>query len=421
MRGWGWLFAMAVLVSVLALALSGRVHLNLADWRERGAERLRVAASWLAEAPAAVLPTVILPPTPTPTASATATPTPTPTSPATQTPTPLPTASPTPSPGPTSAYSSYKVRSGDTPASIALGFGITADELMAANNIVNPSALQVGQVLVIPVPATATATSTPTITPTPVPATSPTSEPGTATTPTASRQPEATGTPTPRLAVTATDIAVAASPMSTYKVRAGDTITGIAAQLGVTIQALMAANSIDEGALLHIGQVLQVPALGEVPPPPATSTPQPPPTSTPPPTETPTVAMKFDAPVLVNPAENQRYSGGDGAQIELRWESVGALAEDEEYVVYVGAVRGDGDTDWIQTEPQQQALQSLSWWVPPAMRKLGHQESGWTYVWYVQVEQVLRDASGEVVRDESGRVIGQPISARSDVRHFSWQ
>ena len=421
MRGWGWLFAIAILVSALALVLSGRVHLNLASWRERGAERLRVAASWLAEAPSSVLPTVILPPTATPTASATSTPTPTPTSPATQTPTPLPTASPTPSADPTPTYSSYKVRSGDTPASIALGFGITAEELMAANNIVDPSALQVGQVLVIPVPATATATPTLTITAAPVLATSPTSELGTAATLTAGQEPGATETLTPRPTVIPTAVAVAAALESTYKVRAGDTISAIAAQLGVTAQALMAANGIDDPRLLRVGQVLQIPAPGGVAPPQVTATPQPPPTSTPLPAETSAVAMRFGAPVLVNPEDNRSYSGGDEAAIELIWESVGALAEDEEYVVYVGVVREDGETDWIQTEPQQQALQSMSWWVPTWMREHAHQESGGTFVWYVQVEQVLRDGSGEVVRDESGGVSGQPISLRSDMRHFSWR
>jgi len=44
----------------------------------------------------------------------------------------------------------YTVQEGDSPASIAAQYGITADELMAANGITDPASLQVGQVLTIP-------------------------------------------------------------------------------------------------------------------------------------------------------------------------------------------------------------------------------------------------------------------------------
>jgi LysM repeat protein len=271
------------------------------------------------------------------------------------------------------------------------------------------------------VPATATATPTPTSTPSPEPATSSTVQSDAAASPTAGQQPVATSTATPRPTAEPTAIAVAAAQEGTYKVRAGDTLSAIAARLGVTAEALIVANDIDDPTLLRVGQVLQIPTPGEVAVPQATATPQPPPTSTPPPTEVPTVAMRFAAPVLVNPAENTPYSGGEETRIELTWESVGTLAEDEEYVVYVGVVRGDGETDWIQTEPQHQALQGLSWRVEAWMHALGDQGSGRTFVWYVQVEQVLRDGSGEVVRDESGGARRQPISPRSEMRRFSWQ
>lgn len=81
---------------------------------------------------------------------------------ATATPTPPPaTTAPgaTPAPG---AATTYTVRAGDTLASIAARFGLTVDELAAANNIRDPNTIAVGQVLTIPKKG-------PTPTPTPLP------------------------------------------------------------------------------------------------------------------------------------------------------------------------------------------------------------------------------------------------------------
>ncbi len=57
-----------------------------------------------------------------------------------------PTAEPTSDAG----GETYTVQEGDSPASIAAQYGITADELMTANGITDPASLQVGQVLTIP-------------------------------------------------------------------------------------------------------------------------------------------------------------------------------------------------------------------------------------------------------------------------------
>ena len=68
-------------------------------------------------------------------------------------PTPVPTATvrPTPSitPYPTAAL--YTVEQGDTLAKIALQFGVTVDEILQLNNIVNRNAIAVGDKLKIPV------------------------------------------------------------------------------------------------------------------------------------------------------------------------------------------------------------------------------------------------------------------------------
>ena len=69
--------------------------------------------------------------------------------------TPAPTSAPpaaTEEPPPPSSGDVYVVQEGDIPETIAAQFGITADELMAANGITDPSSLQIGQELIIPQP-----------------------------------------------------------------------------------------------------------------------------------------------------------------------------------------------------------------------------------------------------------------------------
>ena len=83
-------------------------------------------------------------PSSAPTTAPTAAPTPVPTAVATALPTPVPT--PTVAP----AQQTYVVAANDTLTSIAARFGVTVQALMAANNLADPNALSIGQVLVIP-------------------------------------------------------------------------------------------------------------------------------------------------------------------------------------------------------------------------------------------------------------------------------
>jgi lipoprotein NlpD len=71
--------------------------------------------------------------------------------PPTAIPTPAPAAA-APTPSPTVGEQSYIVKPGDNPASIAQQFRIRTEDLMAANNINDPSKLQIGQTLKIPPP-----------------------------------------------------------------------------------------------------------------------------------------------------------------------------------------------------------------------------------------------------------------------------
>ncbi len=162
----------------------------------------------------------------------------------------------------------YTVKSGDSPSAIAEKFGITADELMAANGITDPASLHPGQVLTIPggdsTPAGGDAT----------PASG-------GETPTAT--PRGGRTPEPTAATRNTPPAGG----GTYTVQSGDTASDIAARFGLTVEELAALNHTTVDALrsLSVGDTLVVPS--GAPAPASTPTQAPPaPTDTPPPADT---------------------------------------------------------------------------------------------------------------------------------------
>lgn len=135
----------------------------------------------------------------------------------------------------------YTVQSGDSPSSIAERFRTTAEAIMEANGITDPTGLYVGQVLVIPGAA---------VEPDGTPA--PTAEPA----PTLEPQPEPTEEPEP-------EPTVAPEPPAegtVYIVQEGDIPETIAAQFGISAEELMAANGITDPTSLQIGQELIIPA-----------------------------------------------------------------------------------------------------------------------------------------------------------------
>jgi LysM repeat protein len=69
----------------------------------------------------------------------------------------------TPQPEPASAATAYTVRPGDTLLGIALERGVSVEQMRAANPNIDPLALQVGQVLLIPEPGTPVAAALPPI------------------------------------------------------------------------------------------------------------------------------------------------------------------------------------------------------------------------------------------------------------------
>ena len=147
-------------------------------------------------------------------------------------PSPAPTTpapSPSPAPGGHIGSRSYTVRSGDTLSGIAARHGVSLSALTAANpQIRNPNLIHPGQKISIP------------------------GQGGSA--------------PAP-------------APSSSYTVRSGDTLSGIATRHGVSLSALTAANpQIRNPNLIHPGQKINIPGGGKSSPPvqgPGPSTPTP--------------------------------------------------------------------------------------------------------------------------------------------------
>jgi sulfatase modifying factor 1 len=116
----------------------------------------------------------------------------------------------------------YVVQEGDTLSEIAKEFGVAAEALQEVNAISDPKRLRIGQELVIP-----------------------------------QRQVEAT--------VTSTSISPTNAPM-VHVVQEGDTLSEIAKQYGVTVEALQEVNAISDPKRLQIGQELIIPQGGTTTP-----------------------------------------------------------------------------------------------------------------------------------------------------------
>ena len=142
-------------------------------------------------------------------------------------------------PRPSTNGNTYVVQDGDNPSSIAAQFDISVEELMSANGITDPTGLHVGDELVIPGSNVLGEEATP--------------RPSATTA-------RAEATPTPR---PAQPTATPSSGQQTYTVQDGDYPESIAAQFGITADALMAANGITDPASLQVGQVLIIPEAAQ--------------------------------------------------------------------------------------------------------------------------------------------------------------
>lgn len=257
----------------------------------------------------------------------------------------------------------YVVKRGDTVEKIAAQYGVSRQDLMAANAMSN-DLLQVDQKLTIPAG--------------PMP-----------------RGPDGKIIPTPT--------ATPKSGLFKVLVREGDTIESIAKRMGSSIEAIVQANEAIANAdtIIRPGELLNVP-VGTV-----TFTPADlaavAPTATFVPTPTPTPGLRWPAPQLMTPLDGDRLTG----EVLLQWLSVGSLAEDEVYVVRI-VPQGQSRARALYTA----VTGSTSLRVPQDWLKLQARRSD-TFAWTVQIARDARAIAGQ----EGGLIATSPISTP---KRFEW-
>lgn len=261
---------------------------------------------------------------PSPTETLTITPTPTETL--------IPTETPTLTPEPPIEYT---VKSGDNCGTIAGLYGSSVTAIISLNNLNSLCTdLQVGQKIKVPRP-----------TPTPPPAATATLEPAAATR--------------------------AACQTVAYTVQADDTLSTIAKNYGVEMQAIKDWNGLSTDNVFTDTQLIIPLCMRD---------------ATPGPSPTPTTPPPYAAPNLLLPADGAPFTLADDT-VTLQWASVGALRDNERYQVTIEDVTGGTgrkltqfvtDTKFIVPvtfRPQDNSSHILRWWLV-AVRQTGADDQG---------------------------------------------
>ena len=130
-----------------------------------------------------------------------------------------------------------------------------------------------------------------------------------------------------------------------------------------------------------------------------------PPTSTPTPTPTETPAFKYQAPRLIAPVDEAEFRGGN-AEIWLKWEAVGTLAEVELYAISVRFVGREG-----QVVYRGDRVRKITWRVPEEYHDIASLTER-AFEWDITVQR-------EIINDD-GSVGGIPLSPTSETWVFYW-
>lgn len=234
----------------------------------------------------------------------------------------------------------YVIQSGDTCYSIAAFFNVSANIIILNNGLnTNCTDLVPGNILKVPRP-----------TPTAPPPPTATLEPAAAT----------------RAACQTVD----------YTVQANDSLSTIAINYGVSMEAIKEWNGLSTDNVM-LGQPLKIPLCMRA----ATAGPSPTPTTPPP----------YPAPNLLLPVDGAAFSLANNT-VTLQWASVGTLRDNESYQVTIEDVTaGTGrklvvyvtDTKYIVEvtfRPQDNSPHLMRWWVVP-VRRTGTDDQGnaiWT-------------------------------------------
>jgi LysM repeat protein/ribosomal protein L40E len=201
-------------------------------------------------------------------------------------------------------------------------------------------------------------------------------------------------TPTPTAPPTATlspaEATDAACDRITYTVKANDTLSGIAANYNVEMQAIMEYNGMSRETVFE-GQVLIIPLCRRLP--------------TPGPTPTPTPPPPYLAPNLLLPLDGAPFTLANDT-VALQWAAIGALRENEYYqVIIVDVTEGSG------TRRIEAFAKDTKYIVPTTFRP--HEAIPHVFRWWVTtVRQTGTDPDGNPLYDSAG--------ATSVARVFTW-
>jgi LysM repeat protein len=265
-------------------------------------------------------------PTPIPSPTSTSSPTATPTE------TLIPTETPTLTPEPPIEY---VVQKGDSCGAIASLYNSSVVAIISMNSLNSTCTnLAIGQTIKVPHP-----------TPTPLPAATATLEPAAAT--------------------------QAACETVVYTVQANDTLSSIATNYGVSMQAIKDFNGLSTDSVF-IDQKISIPLCMRA--------------ATPGPSPTPTIPPPYQAPNLLLPADGAPFTLANDA-ITLQWASIGTLRENESYQVTIEDVTSGTarklvslmtDTRYIVPitfRPQDNVSHVMRWSVV-AVRQTGTDDQG---------------------------------------------
>ena len=130
------------------------------------------------------------------------------------------------------------------------------------------------------------------------------------------------------------------------------------------------------------------------------------PTATDTPTATPTSTPKYGRLKLLRPEDGKIY--GKQQELVLQWQDVGPLEINEFYAVRL-TWRQEGQLAYGGTNVKENF-----WKVPAdAYWGLADEFTGRKYEWYVYIE--------EIATDETGQRVGRPVNDVSDTQSFLWQ
>ena len=228
----------------------------------------------------------------------------------------------------------HTVQAGETLIAIVAKYGVTVEDVQAANNR-SGTLIRAGEVLLIPVPQSI-------------------SENG------------------------SDDGGVTISTIFNYTVRPGDTLISIAVRFGTNVAAIQEANRIGEGEIIRPDQKMLIPVSG-VPAAVLAGS------ETPPGRTADESDQMYGAIQLLGPNDGERVARGDG--VLFRWLSGGLLEQNEWYVLYIWPLDGLFELPppvWTKSTSFRLSDQ----WAPPPDRNV-------TYRWQISVVRVLTGVEGE--------------------------